>query len=236
MTFRFLAGEGAYKFAKDAGSTVFPIEKQPFEGPLVTKDAIERYHEHMSRCQSAALNDTVGAVVVDASGNIVAGVSSGGISLKVPGRIGDTPVFGAGCWAQNPRGDRPGFACSATGIYDVSYVSLCFTKLYVGTGEQLIRSLFSYNLASAVCNPDSCDISERLSTQLYSFIGQTEADEKAAGFISVYEGECGLEFWFGHTTRSLGVGYMTDACERPTSYISRKDPESPFRLMGCPVR
>lgn len=71
---------------------------------------------------------------------------------------------------------------------------------------------------------------------MYSFIDETEADEKAAGFISVYAGECGLEFWFGHTTRSLGVGYMTDACERPTCYISRKDPESPFRLMGCPIR
>lgn len=117
-----LAGEGAYKYANDAGLTVFPIEDKPFQGPLVTKDAIDRYHEHMARCRSADLNDTVGAVVIDASGTVVAGVSSGGISLKVPGRIGDTPVFGAGCWAQNSRGDKPGFACSATGINDASYV------------------------------------------------------------------------------------------------------------------
>lgn len=112
-----MAGEGAYKYAKEAGLTAFPLEDEPFHGPLVTKDAIERYHEHMNRCRSGDLNDTVGAVVLDANGNFVAGVSSGGISLKVPGRIGDTPVFGAGCWAQNRRDGKAGFACSATGIH-----------------------------------------------------------------------------------------------------------------------
>lgn len=99
-----------------------------------------------------------------------------------------------------------------------------------------MRRLFSYNLANAVCNLGASDISDPLSDQLYSFIDQTEAEEKAAGFISIYEGECGVEFWFGHTTRSLGVGYMSEDSERPTCYISRKDPLSPFRLMGSPIR
>jgi taspase (threonine aspartase 1) len=112
----FLAGDGAYRYAQDAGLVVFPIEDRPLSGPLVTHDAIERYHDLLARCQSADLNDTVGAVVIDANENIAAGVSTGGISLKIPGRVGDTPVFGAGCWAQVSKNRTPGFACSSTGI------------------------------------------------------------------------------------------------------------------------
>lgn len=120
----FLAGEGAYRYAKDAGLVVFPIEDKPHSGPLVTPDAIERYHELLARCQAADLSDTVGAVVADANENIVAGVSTGGISLKIPGRVGDTPVFGAGCWAQISKNRTPGFACSSTGILHYSHFSL----------------------------------------------------------------------------------------------------------------
>jgi hypothetical protein len=99
-----------------------------------------------------------------------------------------------------------------------------------------MRNLFSYNLANSACKDTAADISVRLSDQLYSFIDQTEADDKAAGFISVYEDDGVLEFWFGHTTLSLGLGYMSDSCELPTCFISRKDPDTPFRLMGRPIR
>jgi beta-aspartyl-peptidase (threonine type) len=55
--------------------------------------------------------DTVGAVALDAEGRVAAAVSTGGMSLKRQGRIGDSPVVGAGFWAD----DRAG-ACVTTGV------------------------------------------------------------------------------------------------------------------------
>ncbi|XP_020802655.1 probable isoaspartyl peptidase/L-asparaginase CG7860 [Drosophila serrata] len=48
--------------------------------------------------------ETVGAVAMDAQGHIVAGTSTGGITGKWPGRIGDTPILGSGTYADNGRG------------------------------------------------------------------------------------------------------------------------------------
>jgi beta-aspartyl-peptidase (threonine type) len=54
--------------------------------------------------------DTVGAVALDTFGNLAAGTSTGGVSYKPPGRVGDTPLIGAGLYADNETG-----ACSTTG-------------------------------------------------------------------------------------------------------------------------
>ncbi|HWQ15939.1 MAG TPA: isoaspartyl peptidase/L-asparaginase [Roseiflexaceae bacterium] len=45
--------------------------------------------------------DTVGCVALDAHGNLAAGTSTGGTSLKLPGRVGDSPLIGAGLYADN---------------------------------------------------------------------------------------------------------------------------------------
>ena len=44
---------------------------------------------------------TVGAVALDVHGNLAAATSTGGITAKTPGRVGDSPVIGAGTWADN---------------------------------------------------------------------------------------------------------------------------------------
>ncbi|HEX9611997.1 MAG TPA: isoaspartyl peptidase/L-asparaginase family protein [Candidatus Bathyarchaeia archaeon] len=55
--------------------------------------------------------DTVGALCLDSNGNLAAACSTGGVSLKLPGRIGDSAILGAGLYADNSSG-----AATATGI------------------------------------------------------------------------------------------------------------------------
>jgi beta-aspartyl-peptidase (threonine type) len=66
-------------------------------------------------------SDTVGAVAIDSSSNVCAGVSTGGRWLKLPGRVGDSAIVGAGIYADNVSG-----AASATGAgEEIIRVCLC---------------------------------------------------------------------------------------------------------------
>jgi len=60
-------------------------------------------------------HDTVGAVAMDALGNFAAAASTGGITMKLPGRIGDTPQIGSGIYSDNLSG-----AATATGWGEVA--------------------------------------------------------------------------------------------------------------------
>jgi L-asparaginase / beta-aspartyl-peptidase len=59
--------------------------------------------------------DTVGALALDKKGNLAAADSTGGVSLKLPGRIGDSPILGAGLYADNRLG-----AATATGVGEIA--------------------------------------------------------------------------------------------------------------------
>ena len=59
----------------------------------------------------AKSSDTVGALGLDSRGNLAAACSTGGVSLKLPGRIGDSAILGAGLYADNESG-----AATSTGI------------------------------------------------------------------------------------------------------------------------
>jgi len=56
---------------------------------------------------------TIGAVALDTSGALAAATSTGGLHGKMPGRVGDTPIIGAGCWAD----ERAAISCTGLGEY-----------------------------------------------------------------------------------------------------------------------
>jgi L-asparaginase / beta-aspartyl-peptidase len=56
---------------------------------------------------------TIGAVARDVNGRLAAATSTGGLQGKMPGRVGDTPIIGAGCWADR----RAAVSCTGLGEY-----------------------------------------------------------------------------------------------------------------------
>lgn len=108
----FLAGEGAMRFCREAG-----LE---FMDPawFGTERRLDALRQEMARRAAGAADTrsdadrhgTVGAVALDRHGNLAAATSTGGLTAKTPGRVGDSPVIGAGTWADNAT-----CAISATG-------------------------------------------------------------------------------------------------------------------------
>jgi beta-aspartyl-peptidase (threonine type) len=98
-----LVGAGAGAFARTLG---IPPEATD---ALVTDRARERLARWRSQHTTIG-GGTVGAVALDGRGVLAAATSTGGTTGKLPGRIGDTPVFGAGTYVDERAG-----ACSATG-------------------------------------------------------------------------------------------------------------------------
>jgi L-asparaginase / beta-aspartyl-peptidase len=79
---------------------------------------------------------TVGVVALDRQGNVAAGTSTGGLQAKMPGRVGDTPIIGAGTYASNQS-----CAVSGTGIgeFFIRYTvarEICALVQYKGLGLQ----------------------------------------------------------------------------------------------------
>jgi beta-aspartyl-peptidase (threonine type) len=97
------AAEGAARFAVERGFVRATSEA------MTTEHARARWADVRAK-KAAAGGGTVGAVARDASGNVAAATSTGGRIDKCIGRVGDSPVIGAGTYADNDSG-----ACSATG-------------------------------------------------------------------------------------------------------------------------
>lgn len=120
-----LAGRGAERFAKEQGLAI--VDPAWFR----TEERWEQLERARRRDRAPLDHDklgTVGAVALDRAGNLAAATSTGGITNKSPGRIGDSPLVGAGTWAENET-----VAVSAT-----------------GTGEMFIRSAAAHEVAALV--------------------------------------------------------------------------------------
>ena len=99
-----LVGAGAADFAREAGVPLCPADFH------VTEAARGDLAREIARRAAPAGGGTVGAVAVDAAGHVAAATSTGGMVGKRPGRVGDSPLPGAGTYADDQAG-----AASATG-------------------------------------------------------------------------------------------------------------------------
>lgn len=114
-----LSGSGASQFAKEQG--FIPVENSYFQ----IEKRLKSLQELLKKEREATTNDkhgTVGCVALDSYGNIAAGTSTGGMMNKKYGRIGDSPIIGAGTYANNETG---AFSCTGHGEY---YIRLGFSR------------------------------------------------------------------------------------------------------------
>ncbi|QFU75459.1 isoaspartyl peptidase/L-asparaginase [Halioglobus maricola] len=132
-----LMGEGAEAFARSQGMVMVDNEifntERAHQSLLKAREKLKEqealgkdYQAQVNELPPAYLYGTVGAVALDANGNLSAGTSTGGMTAKRYGRIGDAPIIGAGTWADNAS-----CAVSAT-----------------GHGEYFIR----YHVAADICS------------------------------------------------------------------------------------
>lgn len=126
-----LIGEGAENFAISHGMA--RVDNDLFSTPerLLQLQEAKAGGEIILDHHAAPLDErqkmgTVGAVALDLAGNLAAATSTGGMTNKLPGRVGDSPLPGAGCYANNAS-----VAVSCT-----------------GTGEVFMRTLAAYDIAA----------------------------------------------------------------------------------------
>lgn len=106
-----LVAAGAEKFAAEHGIALCAPEELIHERERVAWGrCLEDSHaaEHHVGHESG----TVGAVALDQQGHLVAGTSTGGTCCKLPGRVGDSPLIGCGCYADSEAG---GVSCTGHG-------------------------------------------------------------------------------------------------------------------------
>uniref|UniRef100_A0AAY5ELE1 Threonine aspartase 1 n=1 Tax=Electrophorus electricus TaxID=8005 RepID=A0AAY5ELE1_ELEEL len=169
---------------------------------------------------SASL-DTVGAIVVDQEGNVAAAVSSGGLAMKHPRRVGQAAHYGCGCWAENARDARP-------------YSTAVSTS---GCGEHLMRTMLARECSTAMQTEDAHQA--LLEAMQNKFIGSpflASEDGVLGGVIVLRCCRCGedqssdnfqallVEFLWSHTTESMCVGYMSTHDSKARTHISRLPP------------
>ncbi len=106
-----LAGAGATAFCRARGLEF--VERDYFQTPerwRAMQETLDQRRRGIAEDDEARRHGTVGAVARDHGGHLAAATSTGGMSGKAPGRIGDTPIIGAGTYADNAT-----CAVSATG-------------------------------------------------------------------------------------------------------------------------
>jgi isoaspartyl peptidase/L-asparaginase-like protein (Ntn-hydrolase superfamily) len=120
-----LVGAGAQRFALQQG---FPLEN------LLTPDSLRRWEELRNarpparRDAPPLSHDTVTVLALDQTGSLGGVCSTSGLANKLPGRVGDSPIIGAGLYVDNTAG-----AAGATGV-----------------GEEIIRINGSFSIVEAM--------------------------------------------------------------------------------------
>uniref|UniRef100_A0A7N6B7D0 Taspase, threonine aspartase, 1 n=1 Tax=Anabas testudineus TaxID=64144 RepID=A0A7N6B7D0_ANATE len=219
----FLVGLGAHEWAIGHGIPPCPSEK------MATKFSLSAYKRNKRKMEVAeemdtgrnqtkkkrlsAENhsgclDTVGAVVVDLEGNVAAAVSSGGLAMKHPGRVGQAAHYGCGCWAENACNmNSYSTAVSTSGIPQYTHYT-CLGQKQIFDENVFFTSYFIMasedRVLGGVIVLRCCRCVE------------AQQSQNIQGIL--------VEFLWSHTTESMCVGYMSAQDSKAKTHISRLPP------------
>lgn len=199
-----LTGKGAFTWAQRMGLDIVDDHK------MVSARAFRNYKHCKRKLKRYSIQndvkfsplDTVGAICVDSYGVVASAASSGGVSLKHEGRVGQAASFGSGVWAIMSRdGVKPSVAACTSGC-----------------GEHLIRTQLAKNAAesilesSPVVGLDKCFKEEFLESPFL-----WDVPERFGGALALrYDPNSGDgELLWGHTTKTMCIGFMTSESARP---------------------
>jgi len=216
-----LVGAGAQTFAQSSGIEIVPPESlisprakadwTKWTMRLERSKAGEPAVDESESLPEEAMQDTVGAVALDARGNMAACVSSGGLLLKYSGRIGEAAIFGAGCWAQ--QSSAGGMACSVS-----------------GGGEYITRCSLARTLGEALHDPcDAHEVLQDVLTHSFSEPLRTrgERNPQAGVLLLTREmnesGDARARLWCGFTAKSMAIAYVTASDSLPKVKVLRRE-------------
>ena len=123
-----LVAEGAEEFALEQGVVLVPRGYFRTEARVRELDEARRTEAEQLKAAAPGASGTVGAVALDRAGHLAAATSTGGLTNKHHGRVGDSPIVGAGTYADDA-------SCAVSGT---------------GQGEFFIRQLVAYDICALV--------------------------------------------------------------------------------------
>ena len=165
-----LIAEGAERFAVEHGMTLCNPEE-------LISDAEREAWRHCSESKHAIAHHrgheqgTVGAVALDRDGRLFAGTSTGGTCCKLPGRVGDSPLIGCGCYADSEAG---GVSCTG---YGEAIMKVVMAKTAVDILRTSASSQHDCPIPAARQNPSRFEKPSRVSVHL---VTEDASDASAA--------------------------------------------------------
>lgn len=218
-----LSGDGASKYAKEVNLTLVEPKQ------LISRKAAKCYEHYRNNVEQyeniynikITPMDTVGAVCVDLDGNCVAGCSSGGLILKISGRVGQAATYGmymrlASIKLTNKIFD---FGFEGAGCWAVSKPESVAATCTTGNGEYLMKTLLAKEIVDDLLRCE-CPVTSLHSTFKNKFIESpflSQLREVYGGALSLlYDPRNGDgELLWSHTTQSLCLGYMSTLQKNP---------------------